>query len=76
MKKSIYFLSVLLTIVLVLNLSSCTKKQYWAQCSESISGVQAADYCGESDAVDAYIQELYDQGSAAGQNWSCNKVAQ
>ena len=76
MKKSIYSVSVLLTIFLVLGLSSCKKKQYCAQCSESISGVQAADYCGDSDNVDGYIQELYDQGSAAGQNWTCNKVAQ
>ena len=74
MKKSIYSASILLTIFLVFGLSSCTKQQYCAQCYESVSGYQADDFCGESDEVDTYIEELYDTGASLGQNWSCNKV--
>ena len=67
--KKLLFLSSFLFI-----LSSCSKKQYCAQCYESNAEYTATDFCGDADAVDAYIDELYDTGSAAGQNWSCNKV--
>ena len=73
MKKLIYLI---LAIPLLLMFSSCEKQKYCAQCYENISGYQASDFCGDSDEVDEYIEELNSQGAAAGQAWSCSKVAE
>ena len=66
---------VLAACVCVIVFSSCEKKQYCASCYESNSGYQATDFCSDSESVDAYIDELYSTGSAAGQNWDCTKSA-
>ncbi len=76
MKKLNLSVFTLLILFIAFGLSSCTKQKYCAQCYENISGYQASDFCGESDEVDDYIQELNTQGSAAGQAWSCSKVAE
>jgi hypothetical protein len=76
MKKLNLSVFTLLILFVAFGLSSCAKQKYCAQCYENISGYQASDFCGESDEVDDYIQELNLQGSAAGQAWSCSKVAE
>lgn len=74
MKKLKLPIFTLVILFIAFGLSSCTKQKYCAQCYENISGYQASDFCGESDEVDDYIQELNIQGSAAGQAWTCSKV--
>jgi hypothetical protein len=76
MKKSILSVYTLLVLFVAFGLSSCQKQKYCAQCYENISGYQASDFCGESDDVDDYIQELNSSGAAAGQAWSCTKVSE
>ena len=76
MKKSKLTLFTLLILFFAFGFSSCEKQNYCAQCYENISGYQATDFCGESDEVDQYIQELNNQGDEAGQAWSCSKVAE
>ena len=73
-KKLNYLEFIFLIIFLSFGLSSCTKQRYCAQCYENISGYQASDFCGESGEVDIYIEELKEEGSIQGQNWTCNKV--
>ena len=63
-------------IIITFGLSSCEKEEkYCAECYENNSGYQSIDFCGESEEVDNYIQELTSSGSNAGQSWSCSKVA-
>ena len=63
-------------IIITFGLSSCEKEEkYCAECYENNSGYQASDFCGESDEVDNWIQELTSSGANAGQSWSCSKVA-
>jgi hypothetical protein len=66
MKRSNLSVFTLLILFIAFGFSSCEKQKYCAQCYENISGYQASDFCGESDEVDAYIQELNTQGAAAG----------
>ena len=66
-------------IIITFGLSSCEKEEeieltYCAECYENNSGYQASDFCGESDEVDNWIQELTSSGANAGQSWSCSKV--
>ncbi|MDA0682385.1 MAG: hypothetical protein O2781_03425 [Bacteroidetes bacterium] len=67
-------------IIITFGLSSCEKEEeieltYCAECYEINSGYQNNVFCGESEEVDNYIQELTSSGSNAGQSWSCSKVA-
>ena len=62
-------------IIITFGLSSCEKEEkYCAECYENNSGYQASDFCGESDEVDYYIQELISQGALENESWSCSKV--
>ena len=74
MKKLTLSVFTLLVLFVAFGLSSCTKQKYCAQCYENLSGYYASDFCGESDEVDDYIQELTSSGAALGQAWSCSKV--
>ena len=76
MEKGKISLFTLLILFLGFGFSSCEKQKYCAQCYENVSSYQASDFCGESDEVDEYIQELTSQGAAAGQAWSCSKVSE
>ena len=76
MKKLNTVLFILIIVFITLGFSSCERQKYCAQCYENSTGYQASDFCGESDEVDEYIQDFYDAGSAAGQSWSCSKVAE
>ena len=68
--KKLFMLSLFLFI-----LSACTAdKRYCAECYEYTSGYWASDYCGTSEEVDTYIQELGAAGLLYGQAWSCDKV--
>ena len=68
-RKVLIFLS--LTVFL---LSSCEKANYCAQCVEINTGYNATDFCGESQEVDDYINDLTSQGADVGQEWSCSKI--
>ncbi|MFC1729707.1 hypothetical protein ACFL6I_05165 [candidate division KSB1 bacterium] len=70
--RKIQILFVVLAIVSIA-FSSCKKDEYCASCVEANSGYKPEDYCGSSSEVDDFIDELYRQGSAAGQNWTCQK---
>ena len=63
--------------VMSIMFSSCEAGTFCASCYESSSGYYAAEYCGTSSSVDAYIDELesYDP-NYPNQNWSCTKTAQ
>ena len=68
--KKLFMLSLFLFI-----LSACTEdKRYCAECYEYNSSYWASDYCGTSEEVDTYIQELGAAGLPLGQAWSCDKV--
>ena len=69
MKKNKNFLATCLCVIVF---SSCQKKQYCASCYEAISGYQATDYCGDSESVDVYIDELY----SGDLDWYCTKTAE
>ena len=60
-KKIVKKLIYLILLAIPLMFSSCEKQKYCAQCYENISGYQASDFCGESDEIDEYIQELNSQ---------------
>ena len=76
MKKLNLSVFTLLILFVAFGFSSCTKQKYCAQCYENISGYQANDYCGTSDQVDTYMDELNNGSSNTGQIWSCSKVAE
>lgn len=61
-------------LFIAFGLSSCEKQRYCAECYEYNSSYWASDYCGETEEVDEYIQELTTTGAAVGQAWSCDKV--
>ena len=65
-----------LTLFIAFGFSSCEKQKYCAQCYENTSGYQASDYCGTSDKVDTYIEELTYNSAYPNQIWSCSKVAE
>jgi hypothetical protein len=69
MKKILFVLGISLFF-----LSSCEKTQYCASCYEYDSGYQASDFCGDSESVDVYIEEL--EYNSAGQDWYCTKSAE
>ena len=68
-RKILFFLSLIVII-----LSSCEKANYCAQCVEINTGFNATDFCGESQEVDDYINDLTSQGADLGQEWSCSKI--
>ena len=74
MKKIKFSITTLILALFIFGFSSCEKQKYCAICYENISGYQASDFCGESDEVDDYIQELTSTGASVGQAWSCSKV--
>ena len=74
--KKLKLLFGLFLFSILITLTSCEKQKYCAECYESISGYWASDFCGESDEVDDYIQELTSTGASVGQAWSCDKVAE
>jgi len=61
--------------IVLLAFSSCAEeKRYCAECYEYNSGVWASDFCGTSEEVDTYIEELGAAGLLLGQAWSCDKI--
>tara|TARA_B100000927_G_scaffold92273_1_gene74591 strand:- start:952 stop:1170 length:219 start_codon:yes stop_codon:yes gene_type:complete len=70
MKRKVLFFLCLIVIIL----SSCEKANYCAQCVEINTGYNATDFCGESQEVDDYINDLTSQGADLDQEWSCSKI--
>ena len=65
-----------LLLFVIVGLTSCQKQKYCADCYEAVSDYHASDFCGTSDEVDTYIQELTSTGLSLGQAWSCQKYAE
>ena len=75
MKKLKLLFGLLFLLSIMISLTSCEKQQYCASCYESYSGYTADDFCGDSESVDAYIEDLEGTTFSGGfsQSWSCSK---
>ena len=62
-------------MLIVFILSSCEKANYCAQCVEINTGYNATDFCGESQEVDDYINDLTSQGADLGQVSPAQKLS-
>tara|TARA_B100001250_G_scaffold326641_1_gene290669 strand:+ start:107 stop:325 length:219 start_codon:yes stop_codon:yes gene_type:complete len=70
MDKKKYLIFILIMFVFV----ACEEARYCAQCYENNTGYTPPAFCGESDEVDDYINELTSQGEDMGQVWDCSKI--
>ena len=70
MKRKVLFVLCLIVFIL----SSCEKANYCAQCVEINTGYNTTDFCGESQEVDDYINDLTSRGADLDQEWSCSKI--